>query len=309
MITPWILVGALCPCLLSTKYTYGLLGVLGLIPLINAWLMPRKNPPSTQNAAVFITGCSSGIGNYLAQAFSLKGITVFGTVRKQADADKLGSTNIIPIIVDVTDSEGLKKAAAMVKETLVEKNLNLIACIANAGIAGMEKSLNEPESGRMEKIIDVNCTGVVRTFNSFAPLLCEGGRFFAAGSYFGSFAKSGLAVYSGSKYFLEGFADGMRKAMRNDTRAFILLKIGNITTALNTKLGEAKPVVVFNAIYNALLSSSPPDRVYIGTVQKLPTQLFCRIFDSYLPSGFYDLLTAWGMDYPVEQITTKNIHA
>ncbi len=68
--------------------------------------------------SILITGVSTGIGLSLAKIFAQKNYNVFGSVRKQADADKVKAEigpNFIPLIFDVTDHEAIKKSVKIVE--------------------------------------------------------------------------------------------------------------------------------------------------------------------------------------------------
>jgi len=56
--------------------------------------------------SVVVTGASTGIGWASAKLLQDKGFRVFGSVRKQADAERLRAefgTNFTPLMFDITD--------------------------------------------------------------------------------------------------------------------------------------------------------------------------------------------------------------
>lgn len=57
---------------------------------------------------VLILGATGFIGLPAAQAFSRAGHIVYGVTRSQSNADSLAREEIIPIVADPTDSQGLK---------------------------------------------------------------------------------------------------------------------------------------------------------------------------------------------------------
>jgi NAD(P)-dependent dehydrogenase (short-subunit alcohol dehydrogenase family) len=62
---------------------------------------------------VLITGVSTGIGYAAAQAFALKGYHVYGSVRRQVDAEKLQRAlgpQFSPLLFDVTDHLAIAEA-------------------------------------------------------------------------------------------------------------------------------------------------------------------------------------------------------
>src|SRR5258708_28859229 len=85
--------------------------------------------------SVVITGASSGIGWATAKLLLDRGFRVFGSVRKQADADRLGrefGANFIPLLFDVTDEAAVLAAAREVRTALNGETLT--GLVNNAGI-------------------------------------------------------------------------------------------------------------------------------------------------------------------------------
>ena len=71
--------------------------------------------------SVVITGASTGIGWATAKLLLDRGFRVFGSVRKQADADRLKSefgANFTPLLFDVTDEAAVLAAAREVRAAL-----------------------------------------------------------------------------------------------------------------------------------------------------------------------------------------------
>lgn len=60
---------------------------------------------------VLITGCSSGIGRALADAFRDAGHEVWATARKPEDVEQLAAAGFTARQLDVNDGEALKRLA------------------------------------------------------------------------------------------------------------------------------------------------------------------------------------------------------
>ncbi len=87
--------------------------------------------------SVVITGASTGIGWAAAKLLLERGFRVFGSVRKQADADRLKSefgVNFTPLIFDVTDEPAVLAAAREVRAALGGEKL--AGLVNNAGHLG-----------------------------------------------------------------------------------------------------------------------------------------------------------------------------
>ena len=64
--------------------------------------------------SVVVTGASTGIGWGCVKVLAARGFHVFGSVRKQADADRLSKEfgqAFTPLLFDVTDEAAVKEGA------------------------------------------------------------------------------------------------------------------------------------------------------------------------------------------------------
>jgi hypothetical protein len=94
---------------------------------------------------VLITGVSTGIGFAAAQAFVARGYRVFGSVRRQEDAEKLPpqlGPNFVPLVFDVTDHAAIAEAARNVEAAIGK--VGLTGLINNAGFSTL--GLDTPEN-------------------------------------------------------------------------------------------------------------------------------------------------------------------
>ncbi|WP_342354177.1 SDR family NAD(P)-dependent oxidoreductase, partial [Streptomyces inhibens] len=94
---------------------------------------PKPLPPAGR--AVVITGASSGLGKECALQLEQRGFRVFAGVRKVADGERLraeaSSARLRPVLMDVTDEESIRAAAAEVAESVGEQGV--WALVNNAG--------------------------------------------------------------------------------------------------------------------------------------------------------------------------------
>src|SRR3984957_16840734 len=94
----------------------------------------RRNAVANSNDVV-VTGVSTGIGWGTTKVLVSKGFRVFGSVRKQVDADRLQKefgNDFVPLLMDITDAEAVHQAAQKVGSMIGDKNL--IGLVNNAGI-------------------------------------------------------------------------------------------------------------------------------------------------------------------------------
>ncbi len=168
--------------------------------------------------SVVITGTSTGIGFGTAQVLLNHGFRVFGSVRKQADADRLRQqfgTNFVPLIFDVTDEAAVHAAAGEVRAALGGETL--AGLVNNAGIA-VSGPLLELALDEFRKQMDVNVIGPVIATQAFAPLLgadrtLKGspGRIVMISSVAGQNGNPLLSPYSTSKHAIEGLSESLRR--------------------------------------------------------------------------------------------------
>jgi len=124
-------------------------------------------------SAIVVTGVSSGIGESIARHMMDEGYTVFGSVRKQADAEELQqkyASAFQPMLFDVRDRESIRSAASNAKSMMEQNEQRLVALVNNAGLAifGPMECLNDQE---FEEIVAINLFGTRNVTNAFLPLL------------------------------------------------------------------------------------------------------------------------------------------
>src|ERR1700721_87968 len=84
---------------------------------------------------VVVTGVSTGIGWGTTKVLVSKGFRVFGSVRKQADADRLQrefGDSFVPLVMDITDGDAVHQAAQKVGSMVGDRNLG--ALVTKAGV-------------------------------------------------------------------------------------------------------------------------------------------------------------------------------
>jgi NAD(P)-dependent dehydrogenase (short-subunit alcohol dehydrogenase family) len=170
--------------------------------------------------SVVVTGVSTGIGWGCVKVLTADGFRVFGSVRKQADADRLSKEfgpNFAPLIFDVTDSRAVGAAAKQVENALGDERL--FGLVNNAGIAVPGPLLAIKIEDFMRQIT-VNLTGPLIVTQAFAPLLGVDrsrkgapGRIVMISSVGGRNGPPFLGAYSASKFGLEGMSESMRREL------------------------------------------------------------------------------------------------
>jgi len=169
---------------------------------------------------VLITGVSTGIGYGSLKEFVTRGYHVYGSVRKQEDADRLKSefgSGYTPLIFDVTDQKSIDRAAELVTEEMSGSGL---ACLVNNSGIAIGGPLQYQDIGDIEYHFKVNVIGLMRVTKAFLPLLGarEGhsispGRIINISSVAGQIAQPFVGAYVGSKHAVEGLSHSLRREL------------------------------------------------------------------------------------------------
>src|SRR5271154_4460271 len=109
--------------------------------------------------SVVVTGVYTGIGWGGVKVLIASGFRVFGSVRKEADAERLEKefgSNFTPLIFDVTDEAAVAAAAKEVEAALGGETL--LGLVNNAGIA-VPGPLIELKVEDFERQLAVNLAG------------------------------------------------------------------------------------------------------------------------------------------------------
>jgi NAD(P)-dependent dehydrogenase (short-subunit alcohol dehydrogenase family) len=195
--------------------------------------------------SVVITGASTGIGWATTKLLLDRGFRVFGSVRRQADAERLRSEfgpNFIPLLFDVTDEAAVLAAAREVRAALDGETL--AGLVNNAGIAVTGPVLGLAADG-FRRQLDVNVIGPVIATQAFAPLLgaetpLKGakGRIVMVSSLAGKNGNPLTSAYSASKHALEGFSESLRREMMLFGIDVIIVAPGAVKTPIWSKAEE-----------------------------------------------------------------------
>jgi NAD(P)-dependent dehydrogenase (short-subunit alcohol dehydrogenase family) len=195
--------------------------------------------------SVVITGASTGIGWACAKLLLDKGFRVFGSVRKQADADRLKSefgTNFTPLIFDVTDEAAVLAAGREVRAALNGETLAGLVNNAGIAVAGPVLELSADEYRRQ---MNVNVIGPIITTQAFGPLLgadpsLKGpkGRIMMISSVAGRNGNPLLSAYSASKHALDGLSESLRREMMLFGIDVIIVAPGAVKTPIWGKAEE-----------------------------------------------------------------------
>lgn len=171
--------------------------------------------PKIKDQVVFITGPARGIGEALARGLAARGARMALVGREPerlaALAAELGPQHVW-FDCDVTSQEQMTRAVAETVRVLG----GIDVVVANAGIASQGTLAITPMDA-LERVIDVNVTGVIRTVHAtLAQVAARRGYFLLIASAASFAAQPGLATYAASKAAVEQFGNALRLEVLRD---------------------------------------------------------------------------------------------
>ena len=151
---------------------------------------------------VLITGCSSGIGRALADAFRDAGYKVWATARKPDDVERLSAAGFTARQLDVNDNDALNR--------LTEEIETLDMLINNAGYGAMGPLLDGGVDA-MRQQFETNVFAVVGVTRALFPLLRRTrGLVVNIGSVSGVLVTPFAGAYCASKAAVNALSDALR---------------------------------------------------------------------------------------------------
>ncbi|GFT92714.1 estradiol 17-beta-dehydrogenase 2 [Nephila pilipes] len=173
-----------------------------------------KKLKSPKNKAVFITGCDSGFGYYLAKHVDRMGYHVFAgclspATDNAAELKRECSQRLRLVHIDVAQEESVQKAQEHIENTLGD--CELWAVVNNAGVfKGLSVEFSEMTD--YKDSLEVNTLGQVRVTKAFLPLLRKSkGRIINVNSVAGRLCNPHMTAYTMSKFASVAFTECLRR--------------------------------------------------------------------------------------------------
>jgi len=183
--------------------------------------------------SVLVTGASTGIGRATALRMDAAGWRVFASVRREQDGEDLGrvaSGRLVPLILDVTDSEQVAAAAERVAAEVGPAGLD--GLVNNAGIAVMAP-LETVGLDDLRHQLEVNLIAQIAVTQALLPSIRGArGRVVFLSSIGGRMAMPFGAPYHASKYGIEAVADCLRQELRPWGIDVVAIEPGSIDTPI-----------------------------------------------------------------------------
>ncbi len=163
-----------------------------------------------RSPVVLISGVSSGIGRAIASAFAAKGFDVFGTSRSPGKTEPILGVELVQL--DVTDAASVSRAVS----TVIERAGRIDILVNNAGF-GVLGAAEESSMAQARQLFDTNFFGLVALTREVLPhLRGQGsGRIINISSVLGILPAPYGALYSASKYAVEGYSESLDHETRD----------------------------------------------------------------------------------------------
>ncbi|MFK0333995.1 SDR family oxidoreductase [Rhizobium sp. NPDC090275] len=168
---------------------------------------------SLDGKVAVITGAASGIGLATTEALLHEGATVVMVDRNAAALSELAVRLGSRAIAQVTDLLDPGSCAAMVSEVLEKvPQIDILYCNAGIYIGG---DLQDTTNDAIDRMLNLNVNAVMKNVRDVVPHMIERktGDIVVTCSVAGHFPTYWEPVYSGSKWAITSFVQGMRRQM------------------------------------------------------------------------------------------------
>ncbi|MBP6723616.1 MAG: SDR family NAD(P)-dependent oxidoreductase [Halioglobus sp.] len=254
--------------------------------------------------SVVITGVSTGIGFAAARELIGRGYHVFGSVRREADGQRVRAElgeGFTPLLFDVTDTAALPAAVAVVRAAVGDNGL--AGLVNNAGIAPsgplMHTSLEE-----VRQAFEINVFGLLAVTQAFLPLLGASlqskrppGRVVNLSSISGGVAFPMITLYAMTKHAVEALSDGLRRELSIYGIEVSAIEPGSIKTPIwdkaATQVADTRFTDTDYAIAMAHMPTMVANELKHAKPMKVVTDAICHALESTKPKTRYPLVGLW----------------
>lgn len=195
-----------------------------------------------QQRAVVVTGASTGIGRATVLELVSAGFHVFGTVRREADAESLRlqfPETVTPLIMDLLDEKSVRAAG-----DLINSSGPLFGLVNNAG-AALPGPLETIPIDVFRRQIEINLTAQLLVTQVMLPALhrsaeeAADARIIMIGSIGGRLSGPMLGGYGAAKHGLAGLSSSLRAELAPFKIKVLLIEPGAIATPIWDRGGAA----------------------------------------------------------------------
>ena len=186
---------------------------------------------------ILIAGCSSGIGETVAQRLASEGHNTVLMARRgkriHALADSIGRTSsghAVPVPGDVSESSDCKKAVDVAKETFGH-----LDALVNAAGAWIEKEFIEVSYDDIQEFVNTDVIGAANISRAVLPALkeCDSGRIIHINGLQGFMRSYPPVLYTTVETAVRGFCESLRWEAATYGVHVSLLTLGSVANNAN----------------------------------------------------------------------------
>ncbi|QEN16820.1 SDR family oxidoreductase [Mycolicibacterium sp. ELW1] len=204
----------------------------------------------TQQITALVTGANRGLGRQFAAELLSRGAKVYAAARRPETIDLPG---VVPIQVDITDPESVRRAAAIAEDVTVLVN--------NAGVSTEADLLSGPiEDIRLE--METHYFGTLNVTREFVPIIEKngGGSILNVLSVLAWYHAPSFGAYSAAKAAGWAMTDALRTELAPKGVHVAALHVGYMDTDMASFVPadqKIDPAVVAKLAVDGLLSGQP----------------------------------------------------
>ncbi|MBE9110319.1 SDR family oxidoreductase [Nodosilinea sp. LEGE 07298] len=222
---------------------------------------------------VLITGCSSGIGKALCQAFHRRGCRVVATARRLETIDALKAYTVMTLPLDVTDSVGIQQviAAVLAQEGRIDLLVN------NAGF-GQFGPLMDLSPVQLQAQFYTNVLAPLELVQQVAPVMKRqrSGVIVNIGSISGVVTTPFAGAYCASKAALHSLSEALRMELAPFGIQVITVQPGAIQSNFGHVAEEGLAGVLSPESWYAPLEAKIRARAGLSQAQATPADAFAE---------------------------------
>jgi len=218
-----------------------------------------------QGANIVITGASTGIGRATALLLASKGARVTVAARDEARLRELAAeqSGITPVRADVTNDED--------RAALIAAAGDVDVLINNAGL-GYHGLVETMPAEKVRGLVELNVLALIDLTQRVLPgmLARKHGHIVNVGSIAGYVGVPAEAVYSATKYAVQGFNDGLRRELRGRGINVSLIAPGPIKTEFIAREKTGGPADEAGAMDHGLPVDTVARAILRALTRRLP---------------------------------------
>lgn len=238
---------------------------------------------------ILLTGASSGIGRDTAMMLAAQGHRVYAAARRMELMEPLREKGIVPIKMDVTDSQSMAEGVQMVIDA--EGRIDVLVNNAGYGYFGAIETVSDEEARRQ---LEVNVFGLAALCRLVIPHMRRQG----AGLIVNTSSIAGMIVlpfggwYHVSKYSVEALSDALRMELKPFGINVSMIEPGGIKTDWGIIAGRHLAESAHGTAYEpaAMPEANLLDKAYRGRFlsnPKVVAKAISRAVNSRCPRARY----------------------